>query len=97
MDIDMLIDELVVKLAKKIEEEMMDDIVKEVLKRISHTPKREVADSTIAKKIVTEKDIRNLFLPEGSKIKISRHAIISDLAMEYAREKRINFERSVDV
>ena len=49
----------------------------------------------IEKKIITEKDVMNAYKNKISSITIPDNALISDLAMEYARMKRMVFRRGI--
>lgn len=49
---------------------------------------------TLAKKVITERDIRNVYEGGADKIIVSKRAIITDLALEYARYRKISLEKS---
>lgn len=48
----------------------------------------------LAKKVITERDIRNAYESGADKIIVSKRAIITDLALEYARYRKISLEKS---
>lgn len=78
---------------KRSEKKRAEEKQKSVLSEQGGSKEFETEYQVIDKRIITEKDLINLYVQRVNKISIPSNSILSDLAKEYARDKKIEIQR----